>query len=44
MRSRVEGEGGEKFIQKYGMRLILSQPAKTPSDDMRQTLGRIPLE
>ena len=31
-------------VQNYGMRLILSKPARTPSSEMRQILNWVPLE
>ena len=31
-------------VQNYGMRLILSKPARTPSTEMRQILNWVPLE
>ena len=31
-------------VQNYGMQLILSKPARTPSADMRQILNWVPLE
>ena len=31
-------------IQNYGMRLILSKPARTPSDELRKAMRWVPLE